>query len=36
LLPKAGKRTTTDAVVEQSVKEREEKEKRIQVLKIFF
>ncbi|KAG7660116.1 Nucleoprotein TPR/MLP1 [Arabidopsis suecica] len=28
----AGKRTTTDAVVEQSVKEREEKEKRIQIL----
>lgn len=35
-MPKAGKRTTTDAMVEQAVKEREEKEHKIQVLKISY
>lgn len=31
-MPKAGKRTATDATVEQAVKERDEKEQKIQVL----
>lgn len=36
LLPKAGKRTTTDAMVEQAVKEKDEKEQKIQVLHISY